>query len=165
MFREVLDALHRLESEAAKDGERRVAQSGECLWRMAGVGACLILTVGDVAHVVQAVLDTPVFAGQGEQTLGTGPVGGQAGDGVDRLGGGVAAYDALACQAAHLREAAPSRCQVFSDAGGDLQPAGFYPAMRLLDRFGLSEVRRRRPDRGGGESGPKARAMSAFSVG
>ena len=86
------------------------------------------------------------------------------GDGVDRLDGFLAADDALAGQPTDLGQAAPCRRQVIGDAGGRFQAAGLDPAVTLLDRLGLLEVRRRRPFRRG-ESGPKAKAMSAFRAG
>jgi len=143
VFGEVFDAFDGLEAEAANDGKGCVAQCGERLWRVTGVGTRLILPPGNIAHVVQTVLDTPMLARQVQQTCGVGLVGAQAGDGIDRLVGCLAANDALAGQAAHLGEAAPGRRQVCGDAGGDLQAAGLDPAMAFLDCLGLCQVRRR----------------------
>jgi hypothetical protein len=150
VFGEVFDALDRLEAEPAQHCQCRVAQCGERLGRMTGVGAPLVFPVGNISDVVQAVLDAPVFTRQGEQGCGIGFISGQAGDGVDGFRGFFVTHDALARQAADLGQTTPGRCQVLGDAGGGLQATGLDPAVAFLDRLGLCEVRRRRPFRTGG---------------
>jgi len=49
---EVLDTFNRLEAEAAKERQLRVAQGGEHLRSMSGVGSCLIFAAGDIADVM-----------------------------------------------------------------------------------------------------------------
>jgi len=62
-FGEVFEAFDRLETEAAKQRQRGVANRGEHLRGMAGVGSRLIFTATDIANVVQLVLDAPMIAG------------------------------------------------------------------------------------------------------
>lgn len=147
---EVFDALDRLEAEPAQHCQCRVAQCGERLGCMTGVGASLVFPIGDIADVVQAVFDAPMFTRQGEQACGVGFICSQTGDGVDGFGGFFVTHDALARQAADLGQTTPGWCQVFGDTGGDLQETGLDPAVAFLDCLGLCEVRRRRPFRTGG---------------
>lgn len=51
---------------ASDGGEGGVAQGGEHLGCCVGVGSSLILSPGDVAHIVQAVLDPPMGMRQGQ---------------------------------------------------------------------------------------------------
>lgn len=67
MFGEVFDVFQGLEAEPANDGKRGVTQCGKRLWRVAGVGARLILAPSDIAHVVQVVFDLPMSARQVQQ--------------------------------------------------------------------------------------------------
>src|SRR3954465_4401266 len=85
MLGEVLEALHRLSARASDDGQGGVADCRQHLWGGAGAGSALILTTGNVAHVMQAVLDAPMAARDSQQRSGVGDVGREAGDGVDRL--------------------------------------------------------------------------------
>jgi hypothetical protein len=147
MFGEVLEAFDGFESEPPEHGEHCIAQGRERLWRIARVRTRLILAAGYVAHVVQPVLDPPVFTRQCEQAFWSGFCSGQTGDGIDRLDALFAAHDTLAGHAADLGHAGPTRCQVVGDAGGGLQPAGLDPATAFIECLGLLEVRRRRPFR------------------
>ena len=70
MLGEVFDSFDRLEAKATKERQLYVAQGGEHLRRMAGVGTHLILAAGDIADVMQLVFDAPVLARQFEQTCG-----------------------------------------------------------------------------------------------
>lgn len=63
---------------------------------MAGVGSRLVLAAGDIADVMQRVLDARMRARQCEKTFRSHLISGQAGNGVDRLHGGCAADDAFA---------------------------------------------------------------------
>ena len=56
---EVFEAFGWLEAETAQQRQRCVAQGGEDLRGLAGVGSRLALAAGDIADVVQAVLDAP----------------------------------------------------------------------------------------------------------
>ncbi len=73
---------------AADDRDRGVGQAGEIAWQVAHIDAAAVFVVGEVADIVQAVLDVPVVADQGRQLLGSGPVGGQRGECVDHCGAG-----------------------------------------------------------------------------
>lgn len=57
---------------------------------MAGAHLGAVLIKGDIADVVQAIFDRPVTTVEHEQALGIGPLLGEAGDEVDRFGGGLA---------------------------------------------------------------------------
>jgi len=140
---EVLEALDRLESEAPDECQRGVAHGGEHLWSVAGVGARLILAAGDIADVVQFVLDAPMLARQGEQTFRSSFIRRQAGDGINPLDAGLAMHDTLSGEAANLSQTRPGRSQVLGQRGSDLHSAGLDPAMALLDRLSLPQVRRR----------------------
>jgi len=59
---EVLEALGWFEAKATNDGQGGISQGGEYLWGMASVGPGLILAAGDIANVMQTVLDTPMPA-------------------------------------------------------------------------------------------------------
>ena len=56
---------------AADDRDRGVGQAGEIARQVAHVDAAAVFIVGEVAHVVQAVLDVPVVADQGRELLRT----------------------------------------------------------------------------------------------
>ena len=73
---------------AADDRDRGVGQAGEIAWQVAHIDAAAVFVVGEVADIVQAVLDVPVVADQGRQLLGSGPVGGQRGECVGHCGAG-----------------------------------------------------------------------------
>ena len=62
IFGEVFESFDRLETEAAKERQRGVANCGEHLRGMAGVGSRLIFTATDVANVMQLIFDAPVIA-------------------------------------------------------------------------------------------------------
>ena len=77
------------------------------VWCCTGVGSRLILAPGDIADVVQLILDAPMPARQREQAFRPRLVSGQAGGGVNCPGTGLAAHDTLACDPAHLRQTGP----------------------------------------------------------
>ena len=62
IFGEVFESFDRLETEAAKERQRGVANCGEHLRGMAGVGSRLIFTATDIANVMQLIFDAPVIA-------------------------------------------------------------------------------------------------------
>ncbi len=82
-LRQVLEA-----GLAADDRDRGVGQAGEIAWQVAHIDAAAVFVVGEVADIVQAVLDVPVVADQGRQLLGSDPVGGQRGECVGHCGAG-----------------------------------------------------------------------------
>ena len=63
---------HELEGTATHDGDGGVGEGGEIAWEVAGPRPAAIFVVGEVAHVVEPVLDLPVLASEGEQLLGFG---------------------------------------------------------------------------------------------
>ncbi|MGH9960964.1 MAG: hypothetical protein ACREBC_28240 [Pyrinomonadaceae bacterium] len=93
---------------------------------MAGTHRGAVLIKGNVAHPhpMQAVLDRPVTAVEGEQTLGIGPFLDEAGDEVDRFGGGLTLVhgQALAGDARDLSDI--GEVEIVVEAGGGLQGAG-----------------------------------------
>src|SRR3954464_5881791 len=72
VFGEGFEALDGLAAGASDDGEHGVAQRGQNLRRRAGAGAALVLAAGDVANVMQPILDGPVVAREGQQAGGVG---------------------------------------------------------------------------------------------
>jgi len=60
MFGEVLEAFHDFVSEAPYEGQRGISARGEHLGRVPCMGARLIFTAADVAHIMKTVLDAPV---------------------------------------------------------------------------------------------------------
>jgi hypothetical protein len=64
VFGEVLNALDRLEPQPPQHCESGVAQGGQRLWGMSGVGTPFIFRVVNIAHVPETVFDIPVIAGQ-----------------------------------------------------------------------------------------------------
>ena len=130
---------------------------------MAGVGWRVVLAAGDIADVVQLVLDAPMRARQGEKTFRPRRISGQAGDGVHRLHGGFAAHDAFAGETADLGQTALGWRQMLGQRGRDFQPASLDPAMAFLDGFRMPQVRWRRPCRRGGNPArrPRQRRLSA----
>jgi len=60
MLGEVFKALDGFSARASDHGQGRISDRGQYLWRGTGTGSALILPAGDVAHVVQAVLDAPM---------------------------------------------------------------------------------------------------------
>src|SRR3954464_2889085 len=72
VFGEVFESFDELAAGASDDGEHGVAQGGQNLGRRAGAGAALVLAAGDVANVMQPILDAPVVAREGQQAGGVG---------------------------------------------------------------------------------------------
>ena len=64
---EVVERCGRAEAAASDEGEGSVAQGGEDLGCCAGAGSPLILSPGDIAHRMQAVVDPQMGARRGEQ--------------------------------------------------------------------------------------------------
>src|SRR3954447_17819241 len=59
---EVFEPFDRLEAEPPQERQRRIAQGGEHLRGVASVGARLILAAGNIADIMQLVLDAPMLA-------------------------------------------------------------------------------------------------------
>jgi len=95
---------------------------------------------------MQAVLDRPVTAVEGEQTFWIGPFLGEAGDEVDRFGGGLTVLhgQALAGDARDLSDM--GEVEIVVEAGGGLEGAGFNPSVGFFE----GGMRRgKNPPRGG----------------
>src|SRR3954467_392444 len=75
---EVFEAFDRLEAQPPQERQRRISQGGEQLRGVASVGARLILAAGNIADIMQLVLDAPMLARQFEQACGTRLLSGQA---------------------------------------------------------------------------------------
>jgi hypothetical protein len=95
-----------------EEREHEVAGGGHDLGCGAGADRRAILVEGDVADVVQPVLDAPMAPDQGEQASGIGALGRQAGDVVGRLDAGRAGRDA-----ALDRDAVPFEATDLADVG------------------------------------------------
>ena len=113
VFGEVLEAFDGLEAPPAYQGEGCIAQSSHRLWGIPGVGPRLIFAAGHIADVMQGILNAPMVARECEQAFRSSLLGGQAGDGINRLGAFLASAFAennpLAGDAAHLRQTRPKR--------------------------------------------------------
>lgn len=66
-------------SGQAQEGDHEVSQARHHLRAMAFAHLASVFVEGDIAHVVQAVLDRPVASGERQQLLGRALVGGAAG--------------------------------------------------------------------------------------
>ncbi len=71
-------------------GDSQIAQSGQKLRSRASMHTRAIFPKGDIAHIMQGILDTPMTAVQIEETLGTGLQNGQIGDEIHDFLGGLA---------------------------------------------------------------------------
>ena len=94
---------------APEQGDGEVTTDGEGLWRGAAADLAAVFVEGDVANVMELVLDTPMASDDGEQSGGVRLIGGQAGDGSGdfrlNLAGGLA--DALSLDPAELLDVWP----------------------------------------------------------
>ena len=81
---------------AAHDGDGRVAQAGQISGQVAHVRPATIFVVGEVAHIVQAVLDVPVVAHEVEQLLGSGALCAERSDAIGHLDAALAGLEDLA---------------------------------------------------------------------
>ena len=111
MLGEVLEAFDHLVTQTAYDRQRGIAEGGEYLWSRTDMGPCLVFAAGDVADVMETVLDPPMRSRQDEQFLGSRLLRGQTGDRVDSLDGFLAAHDAFARDPADLRHTGPVGCE------------------------------------------------------
>lgn len=149
VFGEVLVALDGFEAETPDEGQGGVAEGGEDLGSIGGAGAALVFAAGDVANMVEAVLDAPVGARQLEKPFGPGLVARQAGDGVDDLDAFLGPDGTAPGDAADLGDTGPA-VEIFGQAGAAFQATDFQAAVALAGGFVAVEVRRWRPCRRGG---------------
>ncbi len=113
-----------------------VAQGGER--SCAGANAASVLVECDVADVVEAVLDRPVGAGEGQNALGSGLIGRQAGDEVDDFDALAATDQAAALEPGDLRQSRPA--EILDGLDRERDAAGFDAPVALFDRLGLTQV-------------------------
>ncbi len=78
---------------AAHDGDGHVGQAGEIAREVAHVGPAAVFAIGEVAHIVDPVLDVPVAAHQGEQFLGPGALCAKRGEAVDHFDAAFAGFE------------------------------------------------------------------------
>ena len=137
----------------ANEGERGIADFSERPWCRAGTYPAGVLAESDVAHIMQAVLDLPMVAGELQKTGGFQLVHGQAGDGVNDLARAVCLHFAEALDPANCSKARP----FFIEAGRELRahgnPARLDPAVALLHRSGAFKIVRITPRRGCSRNG------------
>ena len=125
------------------DGQHGVSERRHGAWAGAGSDGTVVLAQGHVAPPVQAVLDEPVIAPQGEQGVGVGLLGRQAGDGIGDLVADRAGFLAGPFDAADLGCAGPAEMGHALAADGELP--GLDAAMALFDSLrAADEVRWRR---------------------
>src|SRR6185437_10006406 len=77
-------------ASAVQQGNGEIAQSGEHLGSVPRPQLRAIFAEGDIAHVMQAVLNVPMAPYQGQEAFGTGLRGGKRGDEVHGLLAGLA---------------------------------------------------------------------------
>ena len=110
-----------------------IAQTGEGVRGSTVTGATAIFVIGHVAHVMQAILDAPMAAVQGQQLWRVGLRRRQAGDEIDALaaGGGVAEGEDFAFQAGDLLDVWELQIGIEGGAGPDA--ADFEAAVAFID--------------------------------
>ena len=116
------------------EGNSQIAQRGHDLRGRAGAQARAIFAKGDIAHIMETVLDAPMASRQIKETARTGLNGREVRDEVDYLLGGLAglAHGDRACQASHLTDQRPVGGQIGVHAATDLDRADFgAPAMAI----------------------------------
>lgn len=125
----------------AEQPDHRVAEGRHDLWDTAHPHLGVVLSVGDVAHPVGAILNVPMRADDLEQVRGTRPVGSQTGDAVGDFllhvtGAGA---DAAARGPKDLRR--PRPIQIADQGIAALQPPLLQPSMRLIAGVGAQPGR------------------------
>ena len=131
IFTEVFACFGDRESGLPDQVDCEVAQ--RCEGSCSCADAAAVLGEGDVADVVEAVLDAPVGPGKLEQTLWPGLLGREACDQIDDLDGLAAADLAAALEPGALRRAAPSLSDWFD---ADRQDVCILPG-RLAEILGI----------------------------
>ena len=126
-------------SVAAHDGDGRVGQAGEISGQVTHVGPASVFVVGEVAHVVQAVLDMPVVAHQFEQLLGSGALCAERGEAPGHLDAALAGLEDLAFALDAHGLASPVEVGVAVPLGSgevdDGAASALDAAMALVDGF------------------------------
>lgn len=138
IFAEVFAGLWDWDACASDEGDGGVAQGGE--WPGAGAHATAIFVECHVANVVESVLDAPVVAYEGEQTVGTGLVGRQAGGEIDDLDAFLSPAFPVALEAGNLRQSGPG--EMGYDLVGDGDLAALDAAMALFQGLRPAQIGR-----------------------
>src|SRR5438874_13219950 len=89
---------------AMNEGDGQIAQCGHDLRSRARAQARAIFAKGDIAHIMETVLDAPMASRQIQETARTGLNRREVRDEVDHLLGGLASltHSDRACQSSHL---------------------------------------------------------------
>ena len=123
------------------DGDGGIGHGGEIAGQVADMSAAAVFVPGEVADVMESILDFPVTTDQSHQALGVGLCGGQRGQAVSHLAAGGAGLDvgALALDAEGLAAMGQVGIAVPLLAGQveAAAAAGFDAPVGLVDGFGL----------------------------
>ena len=123
-----------------QERDHEVTQASHHLRPVAFAHLASVFVQGDVAHVVEAVLDRPVASGERKELLGRGPIGGAAGQAADDLAldlGGLAGAAMLA-DAFDLEDLLAVReGEVVVEVGGGPDAAGLDASMAFVPRLSL----------------------------
>src|SRR5450631_2086659 len=124
--------------QQSQQADRKVAQARQRARGVACASAAAVFVIGDIAYVVQLVLDTPMPPVELEQLRRPGLRTRLAADEIDPLeaGGVLADLEDFALDAGHLRGVREVHIAAQSLAGPDA--ACFHAAMRLVQRDMLS---------------------------
>ena len=142
VFGEDLADLGQGLSDIVDDGEHGITEGRHGTWAGAGSDGAVVLAQDHVAAPVQAILDEPVVAPQGEQRVGVGLLGRKAGERVGDLAADGARFLAGPFDAADLGGPGPVEMRRAFAADSDLPR--FDAAVALLDGLrGADEVGRR----------------------
>ena len=138
--------------------EHGVTKGRHGLWNGSGADAAVVLAQDGVASPVEAVFDHPVMAPKGEQVVGAGLVGWQAGDRIGDLAAGLAGAFADAFDPANLGGVRP--VQMGHAFAADPQAADLEAAVAFVDAPGADQIGGRTALMGGGK--PRAEGLDQF---
>ena len=107
-----------IESPRLDEGDGEATQAGGVLRSVASADAASVLVEGPVETVVCGVLDGPVPSVEGEEALGAGALGGEAGHAIDDFGAGLAARLVVSDAPQHEGLADAGEVEVAVEGGG-----------------------------------------------
>src|SRR6266702_8594266 len=125
---------HPRRAAAVNEGDGQITQCCHNMRSRAGAQAGTVTAFGEIAHIMQTILDAPMTARQIEETARAGLDRREVSDEVDHLVGGLArfAHGDRARQARHLTDQRPRGSQIAVHATTDLDRAQFgTPAMPI----------------------------------
>ena len=129
------------------EGNGQIAQGGEHVGSGAGAERRAIFAKGDIADVMQAVLDVPVAPHQGQQALRAGLCRREGGDEIHGLLAGLARSSGrdVSAEAPHLGDLRPARLggQVGREVATQGQAPEFTTATVAVEGLGLRRGRAR----------------------